>query len=85
MIKLVGTSDKGEVLIVGLERGNWDRLLQGKPIHIELPGQMGVSWRGELMIIGAETRQDLLHGLSEMGILRDVPVKHFKEDKEQPS
>lgn len=79
MIKLVGENDKGEpVLMLGLEQGNWDRLLAGKPIALR-PNDVKIPWAGEIVIFGGATQQDMIHELSREGALRDVPVDKFKE------
>lgn len=81
MIKFTGTNDKGEeILGLGLEQGNWDRLLEGKPIVIR-PDQIGLPWKGEIVVFAGVTQQDMIHMLSRAGALRDVPVHTFKEEE----
>jgi hypothetical protein len=83
LIKLTGTNEKGEeVLCIGLSQGNWDRLLQDKPIRIDL-ADLGMGWKGEILIFGDETEQAMIHRFSRMGVIKDVPVRRFDEGKEQ--
>jgi hypothetical protein len=83
MIKFTGENENKEpVLGLGLSGENWRLLLAGKPITIK-PSEMGLPWPGEIFIMGGATEQSMTYELSKLGVLRDVPVRHFDETEEQ--
>lgn len=86
MIKFHGTASDGSELIgIGLSRENCRRLLDGKPIHFKLADMApsGLQLKGEVLIIGGETEQDITDQLHQSGALENARVFCFDEEKEQ--
>lgn len=84
MIKFTGETKPGgdPILGLGLEQGNWDRLLAGKPIVIK-PSELGLPWKGEIFIMAGSTQQDMLNELARAGALHETLVHPFDETKDQ--
>lgn len=86
MIKFHGVAaDGGELLGIGLSRKNCEKLLAGQPIHFSLDEMAGsgMTWNGEILIIGGETEQAITDELHKLGALEHARVFGFDESKEQ--
>jgi len=89
VIKFLGEKDGKRLYGFGLSRGNTERLLEGKPILIDLdllairaPDVTGLA--GAVLIFAGETEEDCVEQLKRAGIdLGKVPVIPFKEDQHQ--
>lgn len=55
MIKALGTTGEGrQLIILGLSRANMDRLVQDKPIKVDLAKDLGIEGGGIVLIVGGE-------------------------------
>jgi hypothetical protein len=64
MVKAIIKHDAGTDLILGVTRGNVDRMVAGKPIRVDLR-EMEVTADGNILIFFGETEQDLKDQLAE--------------------
>jgi len=77
MIKATGTNSDGEpVLIIGLSRGNCEKLLAGQPIPFKT-GELGLP-QLEILIMAGETETAMYRELRDMGILKNTAVHEDK-------
>ena len=66
MIKFTGSTEKGGTLIgLGLSRKNCERLLQHKPIIIDLEHDLNLPFPGKIVILGGETEESMTAELRE--------------------
>jgi hypothetical protein len=69
MIKALGTAKDGRrVVLLGLSRLNTERLLDGKPIRVDLQAQLGVAGGDIILICAGETESDIAAELTKAGI-----------------
>ncbi len=65
MIKAVGTFDSREVLLLGLSRENFERLLRKEPIFLAIE-DVGLSYPLDLLIVAGETEAGITHDLQHL-------------------
>lgn len=66
MIKFAGSTGDGRKLIgIGLSAGNVKNLQAGQPIHIHLE-ELGLTWKGDIIVMYGETEQSLRESLSDL-------------------
>lgn len=90
MIKFIGEKDGKRLYGFGLSRGNMEKLLEGKPILIDLdilamraPDVTGLA--GAVLIFGGEDEQACTDQLKKAGLdLANVPVIPFNEEHSPP-
>lgn len=68
MIIGVATSDKGDVLILGLSRANIERLTSGQPIRVPR-GTHSLRGNFEIMIMYGETEQNMALQFQAYGLV----------------
>lgn len=66
MIKFSGTKPDGRRFVgLCLSQGNWDKLLKGKPIVVQLREALGIDTDIEVLLIGGETEAKIADDLKE--------------------
>lgn len=88
MIKALGTSQGRPVIILGLSRGNCTKLLEGKPIKIDLrlmkleskePQQYDFNY-ATICLCGGETELAIIDELSKFVDLPKESIPHDEEN-----
>lgn len=90
MIKFLGEMNGKRLYGFGLSRGNMEKLLEGKPILVDLdvmairaPDVTGLA--GAVFIFGGEDEQACTEQLKQAGLnLSGVPVIPFNEEHSPP-
>lgn len=84
MIKAVGNKDGKPLFIFGLSLGNCERLLQGKPIFIDLDVMAREcaksDFRGCVMIMGGESEDSIVAQLASVVDLPATKKTHNDEN-----
>jgi hypothetical protein len=86
VIKFHGESTSGRHMLgIGLSRKNCEKLLAGQAIHFDLESMegSGFPWKGEVLIVGGETEEDITMQMHDQGALDHARVFGFDESKEQ--
>jgi|SRR5215831_17040734 len=67
MIKFTGDVKGGGRLIgLGLSRNNCERLLDHKPIEVDLREDLALPWKGKIVLLADETEQALVHSMRDL-------------------
>ena len=67
MVKAGGTSADGKRFVVlGLSRENCKRLLEGKPIQVDVEKDLGISGGPVVILVGGETEETIAESLKGM-------------------
>lgn len=74
MIKFTGVREGKEFVGIGLSRANCSKLLEGKPILVDLR-KIGAHNTEELFIMAGESEQEMQDELARMGLLHGVPIR----------
>lgn len=83
MIKFTGTAkDGGRLIGLGLSRGNCERLLDNRPIKIDLRADLNIPFKGEIVLLAGETEATIAHALRDF-IAPDAVV-HVDEGLADP-
>lgn len=77
MIKFTATLPDGRRLVgLGLSRANCERLLADQPIVVDTQIQLGLPWRGEILLFAGESEAALVRRLDELGVVGPETVIH---------
>lgn len=73
MIKFIGERDGKPLVGIGLSRADCERLLEGKPITVDV-AEMDPKLRVELLVFAGENEDHMVAELRRSGILKDQPT-----------